>query len=235
MTTASDDAIQPTPTFEEICTFCDEIAGRPNIFDDYGLNATPKAYVLHETEQFIVVPCLGALTDHYVLVVPKRHVLSVGWMTAEERLELRHTVDQVSRRLGNLSGSEVAVFEHGSLSFRDKGGACHDHAHIHVVATDRSVADFLDYVKAIVTLEPCDNWIESAAEMVNDAAISYLAIGDAASSFVGPATGAPSGFFRKSLMSWLGGDPAEHDWLVFPQIERLKSIIESGLGPEPTH
>lgn len=135
----------------------------------------------------------------------------------------------VAGRVRARSGLDVVTFEHGSYSFRDKGGACHDHAHIHVVATDRPVADFVAHVSAIVDLRRCDDWVEAAADMVAGESRSYLALAGAGGAWIAPATGAPSGFFRKALMTWLGGDPAEHDWLVFPQVERLRAMVSAGL------
>jgi len=123
----------------------------------------------------------------------------------------------------------VVVFEHGSYSFRDKGGACHDHAHIHVVATARPTQDFVRYVGDLIRFEPSVNWIEAAAEVVNGSACAYLALEHEGGSMIGRASGAPSGFFRKALMNWLEGNPDEHDWLVFPQADRIYRMLEAGL------
>jgi len=134
------------PTYEDICTFCDEVAGRPNRFHEFGLKEGDTSYVLTQSDSFVVVPCIGALTDWYVLIVPRRHTLSVGWLDPPERTELRAVLDDVHERLARRSGLDVVIFEHGSYSFRDKGGACHDHAHVHAVATERPAEDFVNYV-----------------------------------------------------------------------------------------
>ena len=220
------------PTYEEICTFCNEVAGRDNLFYDLGVAADRAGYVLLETENFLVVPCLGALTDWYVLVVPRRHVLSAGWLDPAERAELRVLLGDVTGRLAGVSGQDVVLFEHGSFSFRDKGGACHDHAHIHVVATADPVSDFVALVSTHVDLHPCDNWIEAAARLVNENQRSYLALQSEAGAMIATAGKAPSAFFRKALAQWLAVDPGEHDWLVYPQVERLRRMIAAGL-PDP--
>ncbi|MGH8010260.1 MAG: HIT domain protein [Candidatus Binatia bacterium] len=216
------------PTYEEICSFCDEIAGRSSAFLDLGITSSSADYILHSTEHFVVVPCLGALVDWYVLIVPRRHALSAGWLMMEERKELRTLLTDVRRRVERISGCEVAIFEQGSYSFRDRGGSCHDHAHVHVVASERPIRDFVEYVQSSVTLRECGDWLDAAAAMVSTSAKSYLALQASATSFLGDATGAPSGFFRKALLRWLGGDIAEHDWLVFPQVTRLRKMIDTG-------
>jgi hypothetical protein len=142
-------------------------------------------------------------------------------MDYAERLELKQLLKEVNKRLTARSGQDVVTFEHGSYSFRDKGGACHDHAHIHVVATPRDPLEFRQFVTDIVALRNTDDWIEDAAAIINSSARSYLALSYGDNAIIGDSTGAPSGFFRKALLNWLEADAAEHDWLVFPQAERI--------------
>lgn len=216
-------------TYEDICTFCNEASGGSDtMFHDLGL-AAANQYLLHQTEHFVVVPCIGALTDWYVLIVPRRHVLSTGWLEPHERAELKPLIADVTERMRRLSGQDVVLFEHGSFSFRDKGGACHDHSHIHVVATERSTDEFVRQVSASVPLEPCADWIEAAAELVTKSRRAFLAISTASGSMIAPASNVPSQFFRRALVNWLGAEEGEYDWLVFPQVERLRSIIAAGL------
>lgn len=218
-----------SPTHEDICTFCDEVNGSVTRFHELGLVERPGAHVLLRTEHFAVVPCVGALTDWYVLIVPRRHVLSSGWLTAPERAELRALLDEMTRRLTARTGQGVVVFEHGSHSFRDKGGACHDHCHVHMVATGQDVGEFVRSVSGTVRLEPCGDWIEDAAHRVRTTGRSYLAIETREGGLIATATGAPSAFFRKALVRWLGAEPGEDDWLVYPHTERLRAMIETGL------
>ena len=42
-----------------------------------------------------------------------------------------------------------------------------------------------------------------------------------------PAAGAPSQFFRRCLSTWLGADDGEWDWLVYPQTERVKAMMNA--------
>jgi diadenosine tetraphosphate (Ap4A) HIT family hydrolase len=222
--------VQPgCPTYEDICTFCNEVSGVESPFYDLGVAKEPADYVLHRSENFVVIPCIGALTDWYVLIVPRRHTLSSGWLPEDERTELRAVSRHVMERLAERTGQEVVLFEHGSFNFRDKGGSCHDHSHVHVVATERPVQDFIATVSDSVELEPCKDWIDAAAAMVRESSRSYLALQSAEGSMIAKSNNAPSAFFRKALVHWLGGEPGEHDWLVYPHTDRLRSMIKSGL------
>jgi diadenosine tetraphosphate (Ap4A) HIT family hydrolase len=216
-------------TYEDICMFCCEIRGEDdsNLFFDLGLARESKDYVLHETEHFVVMPCIGALTDWYVLIVSKRHALSVGWLSAEERDDLKRVLSHVRRKLENITGHQTMVFEHGSYDFRDKGGACYDHAHVHVVATERSLDEFMGYVPSSLEMARCEDWTDEATQMVQNQHLSYLALENPTEKLIGIATGAPSQFFRRCLSRWLGADDGEWDWLVYPQLERVKRMAQT--------
>jgi diadenosine tetraphosphate (Ap4A) HIT family hydrolase len=229
MVTTTEMAGESCPTYQDICTFCDEVSGAEKRFYDLGLAETPDDYQLLQTDDFVVVPCIGALTDWYVLIVPRRHVLSSGWLSDDERTELRKLVDRVTAKLIERTGHEVVTFEHGSYSFRDKGGSCHDHSHVHVVATERPVSDFIDHVGESVELRPCADWIDEAGRIIAESNRSYLALESSAGSMIAIAQNAPSAFFRKSLVRWLGAEPGEDDWLVYPQVERLRTMVAAGL------
>lgn len=220
-----------TGTYEDICTFCCEIRGgtQSNLYYDLGLATRRDDYILAETEHFAVIPCIGALTDWYVLVVSKRHVLSVGWLDRAERTELRRLLADLTEDLRRLTGHQTIVFEHGSYDFRDKGGACYDHAHIHIIATDRAPDEFVQRLPDSIQMLPCDNWIEYAHETVTQRRQSYLALSSGNSDMIAEATGAPSQFFRRCLAAWMNAEDGEWDWLVYPQPERVTDMMRQPL------
>ena len=212
----------------EICTFCAEISGAKefNLFYELGVAEERSDYVLVETPNFIVIPCIGALTDWYVLVVSKRHVLSVGWLTEDEREELKVLLSQLSE-VPQAEGSQgLAMFEHGTLNFRDKGGACYDHCHIHVVATESAVQEFLASIPAEFDMNPVPSWIDGAYRMIQEDQRSYLAASSRSGEMIGSAAGAPSQFFRRALATWLGQPAGEWDAMLYPQKTRVKLMME---------
>jgi diadenosine tetraphosphate (Ap4A) HIT family hydrolase len=220
-------------THEDICTFCCEVRGsrESNLFYDLGLAKDRKDYLLRETEHFVIMPCIGALTDWYVLIVSRRHALSVGWLDQPERDELRIVLDETQTWLRKTSGQEVVFFEHGSYDFRDKGGACYDHAHIHAVATARGPQGFLNEIPPGVTFQSSIDWIADAHQMVSKEKSSYLSLIGGDMEMIAPATGAPSQFFRRCLAAWLGAEQGEWDWLAYPQTERVKEMMSLDQRP----
>ncbi len=215
-------------TLEDICTFCCEVSGgtESNLFYDLGIaDEGTRAYILDETEHFVVFPCIGALVPDYVLVVSKRHVLSAGWFDSAEQAELRQLLTRWAGRL-HRKGDNVVLFEHGSYDFRDKGGACYDHAHIHLIATAAQPEAFVKLVAEDVVLQPCNDWIDTAASSVRGEERSYLAVSTAAQSYIGNSRQARSQFFRRHLAEWLGAESGSWDWLVYPEVERVRGMIE---------
>lgn len=227
MTTHRPDSA-PTGDYEDICTFCSEVKGDNtlNLFLEEGI--PPEQYILLNTAHWVVFPCIGALADWYVLIVSKQHALSVGWLEEAAQAELREVViPRVQAELSDRSGQQVIFFEHGSLNFRDKGGACFDHAHVHAVATERSMDAFLPFVAGSVTLEPCDDWIAAATAMVNEQQVAYLALAGGTTQMVAVAERerVKAQFFRRALAAWLGGHE-EWDWYVNRQLERVRSMAQ---------
>lgn len=211
----------------EICSFCHEMAGNEeaNLYYDLELvEVGDISYILDSSKHFSVIPCVGALADDYVLVVSKRHVLSVGWMDNDERTDLRNILTQWSERLAG-PGKTVVIFEHGSYDFRDKGGACYDHAHVHVLAVDRDPSVFVEQVQREAELRPVEDWTTAAVNEITSGNRSYLAMQYSGRHLLGNLRGVRSQFFRRHLVEWLGGDPGGWDWLVFPERERVFSMI----------
>lgn len=87
--------------------------------------------ILATTRNFLVIPSLGALVPGYVLVVPKRHVLSLGSMASTEVEEARDLVTEVEAIVTESSAGAI-VFEHGPSRSGAPLGCSVDHGHVHV-------------------------------------------------------------------------------------------------------
>ena len=88
---------------------------------------------LLETENFKVIPSLGSLVEGWVLVVPKKHYLSFGYLENTLFIELNYLHKQVIKILQDLFRKDVIAFENGSLSKGSYLGCGVDYAHMHYV------------------------------------------------------------------------------------------------------
>lgn len=87
---------------------------------------------LFESDNFVVIPSLGALVEGWLLIVPKAHFISFRNLSAallDEFEELKRHVVQVQQ---NLYGA-ICGFEHGPAACNRTVGCGVDHAHFHLV------------------------------------------------------------------------------------------------------
>lgn len=115
----------------------------------------PVDCIIYESENFFVVPELGALKQGYLMIVPKTHILSVAQFPAELMPEYHEVCEDVEKMLlGAFNGKVVSFMEHGS---GPSGKTSHKksivHAHTHVV-----VDFFLEKkYRNMVQMKVCDD------------------------------------------------------------------------------
>lgn len=210
-----------------ICAFCAEANSREQFNAYHNLDILPTddySYILEETSRFVVIPCIGPLTDNYVLIVPKRHVLSMGWLTAEELTEVETLTQRWSHLVAGPQESAL-ILEHGSLSFRDKGGACYDHAHLHIVGSSVSLDTVRSQLSEHIRLSHQDDWSDSVRDFIQSRSRSYVLLRSGEDCWIGDAHGAPPQFFRKALCLALGLDEGAWDWLLYPRRDAVRAMI----------
>ena len=97
-------------------------------------------HILYETENFAVVPGTGAFYEGYIMIVPKRHVMSFANLNAIELDEFFIIYSNLSSILSCIYGKRVFGFECGSGK---TGAGKHKtsivHAHFHMACTDMPV------------------------------------------------------------------------------------------------
>lgn len=144
-------------TKHERCFLC-ELAKRKGFSDLERYNKFVDKSVdciIYESQNFYVVPELGALKKGYLMIVPKKHILSVAQFPEEFREEYAEVCKDVEHILKNTFNAETITFmEHGS---GPSGKTSHKksivHAHTHVVADFTLKPHFQDMVK----LKPCED------------------------------------------------------------------------------
>src|SRR5258708_29134184 len=96
------------------------------------MSANPWNEPLFESENFVVVPSLGALVEGWFLLLPKDHYLCMGALPQsllDEMMQLRQTV--LSFAEGTYE--DICAFEHGPHQENRSIGCGVDHAHLHLV------------------------------------------------------------------------------------------------------
>ena len=113
----------------------------------------PVDVIIYESENFYVIPELGSLVKGYLMIVPKKHFLSVAQFPKEyfsEYNEVCRDIEQIL--LNSFNGNVVTFMEHGS---GPSGKTSHKksivHAHTHVVVDFTLKEEY----KNMVALKEC--------------------------------------------------------------------------------
>jgi ATP adenylyltransferase len=178
---------------------------------------------LIETENFVVIPSVGALVEGWVLLVPKQHRISMGALPIEKRNEAQEVEHRTRAILRRLYEKPIVGFEHGPSAEQHGTGCGVDHAHLHLLPLD---CDLLTYVRPFVSpsidWKGC-NWEDLAQAYA--AGLDYLYIRqEGKPALLAVCQDFGSQVFRKAVASFLSMD-SQFNWRDYPQIETVARTI----------
>lgn len=108
----------------------------------YSHTAKNPEHILYESDNFFVIPGTGAFFDGYIMIIPKKHVMSFANLSKEELEEFFIIYDNLSSILERIYGKKVFGFECGSGK---TGAGKHKtsivHCHFHLAATNMPVLE----------------------------------------------------------------------------------------------
>jgi diadenosine tetraphosphate (Ap4A) HIT family hydrolase len=207
-----------------ICTICEEIKGYGNVFrcKEYGNIVSKKQTVLYVTENFVILPSLGALNKSHILIIPKNHYLSFSTLpnTWDNEVKLvKQSLNEYSRR---MTGRALIFFEHGAGSVQDSSGACIDHAHLHGIW---DIKDFESTLLEELEMNTINHYKELHHKTDNYNGYIFFE-NKTKHRWISNNPDAPSQYFRY-LYSKVAGLKFDWNWKVAPQIENIKNVIEN--------
>lgn len=95
--------------------------------------SNPEDELIDESENFYAKAALGHFVFGYTLIVPKDHFPSFAYVPEQLFPELESFRDGVVEKLHSICQHSITVMEHGAMSHCQRGGACIDHAHLHLI------------------------------------------------------------------------------------------------------
>ncbi len=107
------------------CLFCSiqETSNPPN----------PEDEIIDESENFYAKAALGHFVFGYTLIISKEHLLSFAHLPEYLFPELEAFRDNILDKLHNICRNPISIMEHGAINRCRRGGACIDHAHLHLM------------------------------------------------------------------------------------------------------
>jgi len=95
--------------------------------------SNPEDEIFDESENFYAKAALGHFVFGYTLIISKEHFPSFACVPEHLFPELEAFRNHVLDKLHNLCQHPITIMEHGALNRCQRGGACIDHAHLHLM------------------------------------------------------------------------------------------------------
>ena len=95
--------------------------------------SNPEDEIIDESENFYAKAALGHFVFGYTLIISKDHLFSFANLPEHLFPELETFRDNVLEKLHNICQHPINIMEHGAISRCQRGGACIDHAHLHLM------------------------------------------------------------------------------------------------------
>lgn len=192
------------------CSFCGALATP-------GRRLSERSVVADDG--FVAWVSIGALVDGHLLVVPRRHILSMAELTDAELEDLRAFLSTVVQLVSHHFG-DTCVFEHGAAKPGSPIGCSVDHAHLHVLPWDGSLTAASAAYYANLPWQSGIDGLEEAFAIA--ASEPYLVVQDSdGRTAVAVTDEIPSQALRRMIVAHLGR-PDEWDWKSNPQPSRLR-------------
>ena len=94
----------------------------------------PENTIIEESDNFIVLPTIGALVDGYLMIVSKKHINSMSELKENEKIEYEFLIEKYRKKFENVYNKFPIIFEHGSpITESDMKASSVIHAHTHIV------------------------------------------------------------------------------------------------------
>lgn len=181
---------------------------------------------LYETENFAVIPSLGSIVEGWLLIIPKKHYLSYGYLSSEE---LYKELDDLIVYVGSIvkkAYGEFVIFENGAFCSDKLVGCGVDYAHIHIVPIKD---DLIDIIKTRYNKNY--NWkqvksLDVSSTFVKNSQPYLYYRNQVGCSYITTDPNIPSQLFRKAI-AYSRGIENEYDWKYHYFDENIDKTINS--------
>jgi len=179
---------------------------------------------LFESDNFRVIPSLGAMVEGWILLIPKDHYISFSEMDDVRLKEAEMMCDKVYSLLEGLYQSKIVSFENGASSRNNKIGCGVDYAHIHFVPIEIDLKKILDLEYQTELEWKSVKSIQDIKSYQND---SYFYIKNNNNErYITRAINPRSQVIRKGIANLIGV-PNQYDWKTHSFHKNIVKTIDS--------
>jgi diadenosine tetraphosphate (Ap4A) HIT family hydrolase len=198
------------------CPFCRELqSGKLPEFCDADIDSR----ILHETNNFVVIPDISPLVPGHVMIVPKAHILCYGSVEAAAWDEFLGIVNATRAIIREHYGASV-ILEHGTRSVDDVADHV-SHAHLHIVPAAIDIRDaLLNFnTTTIASLSDLSRWA------ARDEAYIYFESLTGERIVADRIVGLKRLFFRREIARQIGLPEPLWDWRRHILSDNLRSTV----------
>ena len=207
-------------TFEK-CVFCEshhETFGNTPEFKRL-IGDKTNDRILFETKNFVVVPSVGQIVEGYLLIMPKKHYISISNLDYELFDELEAVYSE-TRDILEKNYSKPIFFEHGVCRAEYYfNGCCVDHAHIHAVPAPVNVSESLKNEFRYTKIEK----VSDLGQIARDK--NYLFVDDFSRNMYAYEANEVRSQHIRYLIADLLGVPEKGDWTLYPGEKEMIATI----------
>ncbi len=191
------------------CRFCEN--GKNIII--YSCNGKKINNPFLETDNFYLMVSVGAVVQGHILIIPKKHYLSMAIITKSELEELECIIAFARKLLIDLFDKKVIGFEHGTGKNAIVSSASVVHAHFHLLPISEGLLN--DVKKDGFDIEPI-----ASIDDLSFGNSSYLLYQDTDERYYKIVNDVyPSQYFRKKVCEKNNDD--KWNWKKYEQIENI--------------
>lgn len=204
------------------CYICGDLERDPEysgIAMYYGEDVLERC-ILWEDKELFIIPAPGTLTPGYLILATKLHINCFAQFDSQEFEKIGHILNRVKLAGNNLGLPSYVMFEHGGTSPMNKGAACIDHAHLHLVPSPRP-----NELRLVLLRHFEEVQYDNICDLSKHKESPYILLSTDTRIFVYQATDAPSQLLRRVLAhQW--GVPDCWNWRFFPFRENFIATLE---------
>lgn len=203
------------------CDYCNELNGENNLYFELAKKYNlPRNRIVYEGKHWVVCPTIGAIVPGYVLIISKKHHLSIMNCNEEEVLELQRLLKKTRKILESIYHYPCISFEHGSSCSIGNTPSCIDHCHLHVLPLKEDIYNRIDIKQFQVER------IESLKNLFKiNKNLSYLLYQNHEEQFFVMHSNIYISQYFRQLISISEGDSEKWDWRHNFFLENIKTTI----------
>lgn len=208
------------------CSFCSEFngSGENSVFlNNVGFDNGITSRKLFETENWVVVPTLGSFVEGYLLIITKKHYISISECQTNLLDELEGLITYIKCVIDKVYNSPIIAFEHGAISEQEKGGCCVTHAHMHIVPYRGDIMNELNNLN--FSFREIDTLYELNKQFIGEKQYIFYQ-NNIGKKYIFESNIIPSQYIRQVLCKRIGS-PRKWDWRKYYFIDNIIKTLKA--------